>query len=338
MWELLNDTPFQAERTLACDKNGSDVWLVAVKGTFHIKPDGKTEIADHQEEVLQALKHRGDANSTSLLYESDLDYTKPTTDIILHGHAYAPKEKPATKVDVKMIIGVKAKTLQVFGDRYWRNSILGIKMTHPKPFVKMPITYERAYGGVDQLSENPNKHGWEPRNPVGTGFVVKPKHLVNHRAPNIEDPKALISSWRARPQPAGFGPIARHWSPRVKYAGTYDEHWEKERLPLLPEDFSERFFQCAPADQQPKNYLKGNELVELYNLTLHGFMRFYLPGIVLGFSTKVSGETVCNRGNLHSVILEPDVPRVMMVWHMMLPCHGEKYALESTSIFQKKVH
>src|SRR5207302_3596070 len=56
-------------------------------------------------------------------------------------------------------------------------------------------------------------------------------HLSGQRVPNVEYPKSLIS-WK-QPRPAGFGPIARDWVPRVEFAGTYDEKWEQERLPLL---------------------------------------------------------------------------------------------------------
>jgi hypothetical protein len=49
-----------------------------------------------------------------------------------------------------------------------------------------------------------------------------------------------------RPSPAGFGPIACHWQPRVGFAGTYGDAWVANRLPLLPDDFDDRFFQSAP--------------------------------------------------------------------------------------------
>ena len=36
---------------------------------------------------------------------------------------------------------------------------------------------------------------------------------------------------------------------RAKYAGTYDKHWMDNVLPFLPQDFDDRYFQAAPADQ-----------------------------------------------------------------------------------------
>jgi hypothetical protein len=334
MWMISNGTPFAAERTVVCDRNGSDVWVVAVKGTFVIQSNGGVKIAESQEEVKQAPKHRGDASSSSLIYESDLDFMKPTTDIILHGHAYAPQGKSATVVDVAVNVANIKKTLRVFGDRTWEKGLFGIKMTQPRPFEKVPLIYERAFGGTD---ENASRPKWEPKNPIGTGFAIQAEHIVGKAVPNVEYPGELISFWKDRPRPAGFGPIARHWVPRVGWAGTYDEKWEKERFPLLPADFNERFFQYAPEDQQSQNYLRGGELVELYNLSSIGLLRFNLPRIALGFRTRIAGKNVDHRSNLHSVIFEPDASRFMMVWVSALPCQGSKYSLERTVVFQKKI-
>jgi hypothetical protein len=41
------------------------------------------------------------------------------------------------------------------------------------------------------------------------------------------------------------------------------------------------------------------------------------------------------RPKLHTVILEPDCPRVSLVWHSALPCHPKVYKLEKTRIFEK---
>ena len=74
--------------------------------------------------------------------------------------------------------------------------------------------------------------------------------------------------------PAGFGPIARHWEPRVRWAGTYDKRWQRTRKPLLPDDFDDRFHQCAPEDQQVDGGLIGGELVELLTSRRKAAWRF----------------------------------------------------------------
>jgi hypothetical protein len=336
MWQLQNHTPFAAERAWVRDINGAEVWLVAVKGTYLIKPDGSTELAEKQEEVCFAPQYRGEPGKSSLVYESDLAHTKQATDIFLHGHAYAPPGRSAPQIDVTMKVARISKTLRVVGDRFWKSGALGVELTAPEPFERMPIIYERAFGGADQMSNDPQKHDWERRNPVGVGFAVKSDHLIGQRAHNVEYPDSSLSSWDHRPQPAGFGPIAGNWSPRLGLAGTYDEQWRQERLPLLPLDFNERYFQCAPEDQQAQGYLRGGEPVELYNLTPERVLRFNLPRVVLSFRTNFGEETVDHRAVLDTVILEPDAPRVIMVWSTMLPCHHKVLKLQETSIRQKQ--
>jgi hypothetical protein len=336
MWALVNRTPFAADRAFVRDRDGAEVWLVAVKGTFTFNRDGSVEVAEDQAEVCLAPEHNGEPGKSSLAYESDLVRTKLGTDVILRGHAQAPAGEPTTWVDVSMKVGPVFKRLRVFGDRYWQNRLLGLAMTEPEPFLTMPIVYERAYGGVGRMSEDPNKVKQEQRNPVGRGFAVSASHLVGRPLPNIEDPRALITSWRRRPRPAGFGPIASHWSPRAELAGTYDQAWEEERQPLLPHDFDDRHYQCAPEDQQASGFLRGGEPVELRNLSARGAVGFTLPRIYLAFRTYFGEEAVEHRANLHTVILEPDDERVVLVWHTALPCHNREHLLDRTVITQKE--
>jgi hypothetical protein len=338
MWNVNNLTPFSDGHAFVRDRDGAEVWLVAVRGTFAIDPDGSTRPAERQEEVCLVPQYRGEPGKSSLLYDTDLPHLKPTTDVLLHGHAYAPGGHPAAQVDVSMKVGPISKTLRVTGDRVWRQGALAPTMADPQPFMQMPIVYERAYGGANLTGVDPREHDWDRRNPIGTGFAVKAEHLVGQRVPNIEDPRDSGLFWRRRPSPAGFGPIASDWMPRVRWAGTYGEKWEEERLPLLPEDFDDRFYLCAPEDQRAPQPLKGGEEVELHNLTPAGLLRFRLPRVALGFSTRFStGERIRHRGVLHTVILEPDFPRVLMVWHTSLPCHPKVLKLEETTITLKRI-
>lgn len=319
------------------DKDGAEVWLVAVKGTFLIDPDGAVRLAEEQEPVRMPPEFRGDPSETSLLYDSDLVHKKNATDVLVHGHAYAPGGRPATQVDVTLKLGPIQKTLRVIGDRLWKNSVLGLTMSRPESFTKMPLTYERAFGGTDTLSENPKDHAWEPSNPVGRGFATRAEHLFDTPVANVETPNRPIKQWKDRPPRAGFGPVAGHWSPRIELAGTYDEKWQKERLPLLPEDFNEGFHQCAPEDQQVQGFLRGGEQVELYNLTPDGLLRFRLPMVTLGLETTFDdGENRDHRALLHTVAIESDVPRIMMVWHTHLPCHNKGLKLLTTEIHLKR--
>lgn len=329
MWKIENRTPFAADYGWYRDRDGADTWLVAVKCAFLIRADGTTVEAPEQIPVNRAAIYRGDPKSSSLLYDSDLYLSKPGNDILLLGHAHAPGGKPAQQVDVTLKIADVSKTLRVVGDRRWQKGALGLTASEPEPFVKMPIIYERSYGGSDPNASDPSKPSFEQRNPAGVGFTSIEGQLL----PNVEE-----AGTNLRKRPAGFGPIAPHWQPRLQYAGTYDDAWQKERCPLLPHDFDDRFFLSSPEDQRSKTPLKGGEFVELYNLTPGGLLTFRLPRVALGFETWFfDGQRVGHRGELHTIILEPDVPRVVLVWHTHLQCHDRVLKLARTVVSQKKV-
>ena len=279
--------------------------------------------------MLRVPEPYGEPGKSSLKYEADLVLTKTTTDIIVVGHAYAPGGRPVTELSVGLRVGPVQKVLRVFGDRRWG----AFGPSSPEPFMAMPLVYERAFGGVDRASQAPERD-CDSRNPVGTGFAVARDHLSGVALPNIEYPNELIGTWKDRPRPAGFGAIAGHWQPRVGLAGTYGEAWLKHRQPLLPDDFDDRFFQSAPADQQAAAFLRGGEPVVLHHLTRAGDLLFSLPRVFLGFETRFRDGTraIHRERRLHTVILEPDHPRVSLVWHTALPCHFKVQKLERTVV------
>lgn len=329
MWQVHNLTPFAADRSWIRDRDGAEVWLVAVRCTFDIHANGTTTPATEQGPVMLAPKYFGDAATTSLQYDTDFVLTKPTTDVVLHGSAYAPRGKAVTSVDVTMQVGHMRKALRVVGERRYRKSFVGLTTEDPKPFLKLPISYERTFGGGEQPSAAQQKAHFEQRNPIGVGYVP----VVGLPVPSVEYPGAMNGK-----RPAGFGPIPPHWRPRVDHAGTYDGAWKKTRHPLYPQDLDDRFFLCSPEDQRPATFLRGGEPIELTNLTPSGRLSFLLPRVSLGFQTVFrTGEKVRHRGELYTVILEPDVSRVVLVYRTSLPCHPKVQDLMGTLVWQKRI-
>jgi hypothetical protein len=222
-----------------------------------------------------------------------------------------------------------SKTLRLHGDRTWLGSSIALSPSEPEHFSTMPISYERALGGP--LSHEPDAPRDE-RNPAGVGRVA----IEGTSVPNCEYPDQPVRSPRSSSRVAGFGPVPCEWQPRSQLGGTYDEPWRRDRQPLLPIDFSDDYYRCAPADQQVDGFLKGDEEVMLQNLTPNGLLRFRLPRITLGFSTQMEGGLVHHMGRLHTVIIEPDERRLMMVWQSSLPCHHTLYTLKQTVVFEKE--
>jgi len=325
MLQLTNSTPFQAQLMALPDQHGIDTLFTVVKGTFAI--GASPSVADEQVPVVLADEHEGDPAASSIRVPSDVCLEKPGTDVLLSGSAWAPGGKPAWQMDVSVSVGPVAKTVRVFGDRVWD---AGGAMGWVASFVRMPLVWERAFGGTDQTKDGPTA---EPRNPVGAGFRapqgVKP--LAGLPLPNIEDPLALISSWKDAPPPAGFGAVAPHWLPRRKYAGTYDEAWQTKRAPFLPTDFDPRFCQVAPLDLVVQGHLRGGELVEVRGVTATGVLRFPLPTVRVQAEYRLENATEVRPAVLDTVIIEPDANRLVMVWRAALPCDKKVFKVREVA-------
>ena len=331
MWAITNYTPYKVGKTWGRDKEGVHEWIVAVKGTFDIKPDGSLELAEEQLEPLLMPEYNGEAGVSSLRYDADLVAPKPSTDVVVNGTAYAPKGRPSTNFLVSVRVARIEKVIRVVGNRRWKRGLFGLKPSRPEPITKLPIIYEYAYGGCDQTDPDPEKQRMDTRNPVGHGVFAKSNHRLGQPLPNFQYPKGSIE----KTGPAGFGAIDSHWSPRRELAGTYDKAWQQNRLPLLPKDWDPRSLLCSPGDQRPNTYLRGGELVELINLTPDGKLSFALPKIYLTFSTHIDGRTKEHRSRLSTVIIESDHPRLIMVWLTSLACRTDVDYLDETTVHEK---
>lgn len=329
MWTIKNRTPYRAAGSWGRDRNGAHEWLVAVKGTFDIRPDGGVAIADEQLEPLLAPEYNGDAGLSSLRYDADLVAQKPTTDILLNGTAYAPNGKPSTAFGVALRVGAVHKAIKVNGHRRRSGGPFGSAWA-TEPIERLEVLYEHAYGGFDAKDADPRNHRMDARNPVGRGLETHDGRCIGQALPNFEYPGGSVE----KTGPAGFGAIDSYWSPRRELSGTYDESWLRGRLPLLPIDWSDRSLLCAPVDQRSATHLLGGERVELTNLTPNGRMNFVLPSVDLTFSTRIDTRSEDHRAKLSTVIIEPDRSRVVLVWLTSLQCPTDVDYLEETVVHE----
>jgi uncharacterized protein YjbI with pentapeptide repeats len=195
----------------------------------------------------------------------DAGLPKPRGEVLVTGKCFVPKGRRQGASRVSWRVGRLSKTLDVFGQRYWKiNNGVVVGITPAESFTQMPIIYQNAYGGPE----------YKP-NPIGKGRtrITTPDERTLMPLPNIEYPDRLIGTTDDVPPPAGFGPLDVMWSPRADKVGTYDDKWQAERWPYYPDDFNPEFFNTAPQDQFLDEYFKGDETIEIIN------MHPELPGI-----------------------------------------------------------
>jgi hypothetical protein len=314
--ELVNKTPFRAERFLLQDREGRDLLAVILKCTYSLKSRAEIRPAEEQVPVQMEDGFYGRPGESSVRYESDLVPFKPGTDVVLIGHAYAPKPM-IRRIDVTVRVGSLERTCRVNGNRRWQKTFGFLGISEPEPLEKIPLVYERSFGGQDLSSPEVKDHERENRNPVGCGLWARKSRLEPEEValPNIEDPANPIKGRQDRPRPAGFGFIGRHWQPRLAYAGTYDQNWAEKRSPLLPLDFDERYFHGAHPDLVFNGHLQGGEPVEIIHASPQGSLRFTLPRMrpqVALISTAM--EWTYAEPRFDTLILEPDESRIIAVW------------------------
>jgi hypothetical protein len=322
MWEVFNNTPFRIERGFLRDLDGGERWVVVDIGA-----DGKVVEAAEQTPPLRAAVWNGEPGKSSLKADSDFVLERTGTDVLLHGHAYAPHGRSVTSVEAGFRLGERRKILRAFGVRAWTKTDKNAVVPGPaRPLDRVPLSYEEAFGGLDPKAP-PSSPTSSAQNPVGRGFCHDVRALPNspaHRLEHLKDDDRAGPHERA---PAGFGPIAPHWAPRVKLTGTYDEAWKNQRAPLWPKDFDPRFFRSAPLDQQWPVFLAAGEVIELFNVTPDGFARVRLPDVSLNMRTVFKDGEERDSFRLNTVTLRPDDKRVELVWHASRRCHGREHRL-----------
>lgn len=264
---ITNDTPFHFEHLIMQDENLRPLFVGVLKATFRIHPTGQITPLKEQPGLNLEGEFFGDPETTGYKYEPECAPVKLNTDIVLIGKAIPP-QPDMNSFDCGIQVGHYAKILRVFGKRQWQ------QVENSQPFIQQleaaqptVLDYANAFGGKDDSIETEFGHPFDERNPVGQGYhhpdaEFKPEALL----PLIENPKQLIESFHDTPEPAGVSFVGPHWLARRQFAGTYDEQWQNNRSPLLPEDFNRLFHNAASPGLVANGYLQGNETVSIVNV------------------------------------------------------------------------
>ena len=311
---LLNSTPLLASCVIAVDPDGRERAVVVVKGTFGLPQDGGVApLASEQAPFVYADTFTGEPGRSAVIYASEFAPYKPRCDLLVLGAAHAPGGEPVTRLEVGVRIGRHSKRFEAVGERHWTMGALGLKPSRPKPFTRLPLSYDVAFGGATEA-------GAYLPNPVGRGYALGERDaaLLGHPAPNTQELGRPLTSPRRNYQPMAFGPLGRNFGPRLELAGTFDAAWLERAYPLLPADFSYPYFQSAPADQQI-SYPEGGEAIELLNLSPAPAPPFYLPPLDLSVSFVLADETLETRAAVvDTLILEPELARLQLIWRTSL--------------------
>lgn len=332
-----NTTPFLAELFASTDKHGRKHCVVVVKATFAVDAAGECRPADEQAAFVYADEHHGDAGTTSIRYETDFAPIKPNAEVLINADALPPDGRPVAVLEVALAGPGFVKRAVVTGDRRWQKGLLGPEPSNPLPFASIPLTWDRAFGGSDLSHERIAKNGSELRNLVGVGFHLNSEEesILGNPLPNIERMDDRITSWYHKPEPIGFGPLGRGWQPRIRFAGTYDQRWMDERLPFLPEDFDDRYFQSAPMDQQFPSLSPGSTY-SCVNMSRAGRFVVRVPPLSVPVDFLFDDHKEARTVVPDTLILEPNAARILVTARTSVPLPRKFSRLREIQVGQRR--
>jgi hypothetical protein len=321
---------------------GGEVFdVLVVRGTFEFDPSGGAlTLAGEQQPIRYGDEFEGAVESNPLravlAREGDLVLFKPTTDVYVTGTAYARGRLPARSWTASLSVGPVSKILRLYGRRWFEKRGDRWRLTDAEPTTELALDYRRAFGGSFSAHAGDGgtlEHVYKPDNPAGCGWLPDDKSLETlskHArqaieaeisglpyldAPRIEDPRQPVEHPKQDAAAQGFGPIARWCSTRLQHAGTYDDDWRASVYPRLPDDFDPRFYQSAPPDLICREYLDGDEPIDIVGICADGPLRGRLPGVhVLAATTTDAGARRGGRLLLDTVAIDVNALQVGLVW------------------------
>ncbi len=248
---------------------------VAVKASFALAAGASMTLVEPQP-ILRTETRHGASAAASVQLTPDLAPFQPRADVLLTGHAHAPAGTTTSDMAVRLALHGAAvridKTVGVRADR---------RKGEVVPFARMPLTYDRAYGGIGYVD-----------NPLGRGAAAgdPPPNLFDRR-----DPHKI----------ACFGPLSRALASRKRLLGELSRDELDAPIIELPEGFDWSYFQAAPADQQC-DYLAGDEILTIEGChPEHARIESRLPGAHA--EVRIHGLP---SGRVEAVRLAADILRV----------------------------
>lgn len=313
---LKNSTAFSANYTRYKSHPNREHLLVLVAGSFY-RSEAGWHLCDDQIDPPLIDEYWGSIGRSSIRFPGQVGVGKPGTDVIINGVAHSPDGKPRSQLQATVSVNGLSLNVMVFGDRVWN----GRQISAPEPFTRMPLRWEQAFGGTYVDPESGHTYIHE-HNPLGKGWAppgIQPAEYAP--LPNIEWPDQLINRRGSTPLPAGLGALPPNHPLRIQYAGTYDEDWQKNRAPFLPQNFDPRFYHTANPALRSRRFLRGGEPVRLTNLNPAGEIHFALP------IAEPNGRVITDRVrqdyilafNLETVVIETEQLVVRLFWKATLP-------------------
>jgi hypothetical protein len=210
--DLVNQTPVPARVSVSSVENVPHrLGMLVAKATFRIAEGGRAEL-DTQEPI--PLYDGDQVTEVGVRPRDDLPRHDPAFEVLLLGAAYGPGGQAVAERRVLLSVGMHRRELLVVGDRSWTSRT---SVSAPVPFVRMPMTFDRTFGGscAVQVDDGAVAIVVHPPNRYGRGFDPEPAARAlgdllkspngypqwnrERPLPNLEDPAHRIARYEDTP-------------------------------------------------------------------------------------------------------------------------------------------
>jgi len=288
---LTNFTPFAARAFAHVDTEGMQRALVVVKAVFNLNSNrlcsnrSALPLRDRpltlrlNDLELDPMQRR----ALSAQLDDELDWLptdnsppKPRFDFLVCGYAHAPSEHLNGSTEFESAVVRRHQTigLRATAPRRWRRARSAEggadASAHDGPVRKVPLHPVFSFGGPSL--------GPQPLfNPQGMGMPRRGQTLEATPLPWLEHPSHRVTTPGHPPQPSAFGPWPENAAHRIRYVGTWDQHWQQHTSPRPPDDHSMRFYNLADERLQWELPPAAGETIGLRNLTPYGSAQLTWP-------------------------------------------------------------
>jgi len=269
--------------------------MVVAKATYRFDASGAVSL--DADDPLPIFEDDLPTN-LGLLPRDNLPRLDSSFEVILLGSAHAPGGQAVDQMTISMKVGDVQQEMVVWGDRVWQGEGDQATISSAMPFIRMPLTWARAFGGTAEvlIDKDAPVDIAHPLNPEGRGFNPMPAAAALSRQigapedypqcskprvlPNLEDPTELISKWEDTPSPFCWATVP--FSSGVQAQRMVEIPAEENVVPSTSalEGFSLKrtaFHRAHPDWVIP--WPAGNSHVNLHGLTMHNKVTFPLPAL-----------------------------------------------------------
>jgi hypothetical protein len=295
------------------------------KATFAMAPGGPPELVTQDPFPV----FEKDETTESGVFPSDaVPRRDKVFEVILLGTAYAENGKAAPSRLVELSVGSVTRRLAVFGDRHWELSSRTPRISDPLPFLRMPLTYERAFGGscvgqfdpdtLVDVEDRMNKYGrgfdaWKLAKDMAAGFMSPagfPKLHYQRPLPNLEDPARLVRAWNDAPDPCCWATMPDDIGFRM---ARLIRKFQDTRQPPTREEAVDQAYHRAHPDWIIPLPPPGAR-VTLTGLAPGNPVTFPLPALSIAADYVLGDRTGTRELEPHMLVLAPDTQRFYLVY------------------------